>query len=123
MFMDLSLVRESRDALTVPEAAVVSRGPRQLVYRVENGGSGEEQASPESIGQRVVPPPQPSPTRGEGDGEGLRCVFTVTMEIGVRRGGWVEVRSGLAVGDRVVTEGHAALGDGTRVRLGGEVVR
>jgi multidrug efflux pump subunit AcrA (membrane-fusion protein) len=45
------------------------------------------------------------------------------VETGVRRDGWVEIRSGLAAGDRVVTEGHAALRDGMRVRLMGEVER
>jgi membrane fusion protein (multidrug efflux system) len=59
----------------------------------------------------------------DGDEERPRRVVTVTVETGVRRDGWVEIRSGLAAGDRVVTEGHAALRDGMRVRLSGEVAR
>lgn len=118
MFVTVSLVLESRDALTVPEAAVISRGPRQLVYRVEDGGSGEGQGA-----QREPPPPRPPTAMRDGDEERPRRVVTVTVETGVRRDGWVEIRSGLAAGDRVVTEGHAALRDGMRVRLSGEVAR
>jgi membrane fusion protein (multidrug efflux system) len=118
MFVNVSLVLESRDALTAPEAAVISRGPRQLVYRVEDGGSGEAQAA-----QREPPPPRPPTAMRDGDEERPWRVVTVTVETGVRRDGWVEIRSGLAAGDRVVTEGHAALRDGMRVRLMGEVER
>lgn len=98
MFMDVTLVLGEHETLTVPESAVINQGPSQLVYRLEGGERGA----------------------GSGDGEGSDGgprVSRQPVETGVRRDGWVEIRSGLAAGDRVVTRGQAVLSDGMAVRL------
>ena len=98
MFMDVTLVLGERETLTVPESALISQGPSQLVYRLEGGGRGAG--------------------AGEGEGsDGSAHVSRQSVETGVRRDGWVEIRSGLAAGDRVVTQGQAVLSDGMAVRL------
>jgi HlyD family secretion protein len=43
-------------------------------------------------------------------------VSRVRVETGIREGGFVEVISGLAAGDRVVTKAGAFVRDGDRVR-------
>lgn len=47
-------------------------------------------------------------------------VARVPVKIGYAEGPWVEIREGLAVGDKVVTAGKVALRDGTAVQVIGE---
>ena len=75
-------------ALVVPEEAIVPQGTSNWVWRLERDGSGQG-----AVAQRVA------------------------VELGQRRQGMVEVRQGLADGDRVVTAGHQRLQrDGMAVR-------
>jgi membrane fusion protein (multidrug efflux system) len=98
MFMDVTLVLGEHETLTVPESAVINQGPSQLVYRLEGRERG--------------------PGSGDGEGsDGGPRVSRQPVKTGVRRDGWVEIRSGLAAGDRVVTRGQAVLSDGMAVRL------
>lgn len=92
MFARVRLVLDARaQALTVPEEAVAAQGTTQYVYRMADAAAG---ASGALQAQRVK-------------------VLT-----GARGPGWVEVREGLADGDRVVTAGQAKLrGDTAAVRV------
>jgi membrane fusion protein, multidrug efflux system len=47
-------------------------------------------------------------------------VARVPVKLGYAEGPWVEIRDGLAVGDKVVTAGKVALRDGTAVQVIGE---
>lgn len=77
----VTVVVQEREALFVPEEAILLAGPEHYVYRV-NG---------EDIAERTP------------------------IETGIRRDGRVEVLSGLAEGDRVVTQGLQKASDGARV--------
>ncbi len=83
----LSLSEEAQ-ALFVPEAALVPEAGRQFVYRFEAGAGG-------------------------GPGKAVR----VAVETGMRLPGEVQVTSGLAPGERVVTAGILKIRDGAAVRL------
>jgi membrane fusion protein (multidrug efflux system) len=74
MFMSVDLIVGKRDALTVPEAAVVSRGPTQYVYRLRAGTVQESRGA-----------------SGGGDTGGGPRVGRVPVETDVRRDGWVEI--------------------------------
>ena len=44
-----------------------------------------------------------------------------TVEIGIKSGRYVEIKSGIAEGDTVITLGAAGLSDGQPVEIGGEI--
>jgi cobalt-zinc-cadmium efflux system membrane fusion protein len=99
MFANVRLVdphtRDAIPALVVPEAAVVRRGEATLVF-VPLPGAGAE--APDA-GSRFTARP---------------------VELGRREAGWVEVASGLEVGDEVVTDGAFYLeSELAREELGG----
>lgn len=76
-------------ALVVPEQAIVPQGAGHWVWRLEPGADAQD-----SVARRVE------------------------VQLGLRRAGLVEVRSGLAEGDQVVTAGHQRLQrDGAPVRI------
>jgi membrane fusion protein, multidrug efflux system len=81
MLMSLQVNLAPRNAVVVPEIAVVQVGTESFVYRVK----------PDHTAERVK------------------------LELGSRRQGEVEVRSGLSAGDRIVVEGSVKLRDGARV--------
>jgi membrane fusion protein (multidrug efflux system) len=83
MLLTVDLIRERRQALVVPEAALVPERDLQTVFAV--------------------------------DAEGV--VARRTVEIGRRSAGRVEVRAGLAPGERVVVEGVSRVRDGSRVEV------
>jgi membrane fusion protein (multidrug efflux system) len=79
---------EQADALFMPEAALVPEAGRQYVFRFEPGAEGQP-------------------------GKAVR----VAVETGMRLPGEVQVKSGLAAGDRVVTAGVLKIRDGSPVVL------
>lgn len=81
MLLSVRLYQAARQALAVPEIAVLQIGTDAFVYRV----------SPDETASRV------------------------RVTLGARRRGEVEVTSGLAAGDTIVTEGAVKLRDGARV--------
>jgi membrane fusion protein (multidrug efflux system) len=81
MLMALDVLLAPREAVIVPEIAVIQVGADSFVYRVK----AEE------------------------------TVERAKVELGSRRQGEVEIRSGLANGDRIVTEGIVKLREGARV--------
>ena len=83
MLMTVRLVTASRDALMVPETALLQRGDDTFVYALS---------------------------------EDLRASQT-SIDLGVRRDGWAEARTGLVAGQQVITEGVIKVRDGARVRL------
>ena len=83
---------EDRQALMIPEQAVVPQGGQQTVFRLIKAEGPE--GAPAWRGQRVE------------------------VQTGVRRAGWVEIVQGLAEGERVVTAGQQRIqGGGTLLRV------
>jgi len=81
MLLNVELIIDRRrDALVVPEAALVLRGDESYVYRVSDG-----------------------------------TARRVAVRTGQRRAGLVEIRAGLAAGDRVVLRGVQKVQDGVPV--------
>jgi membrane fusion protein (multidrug efflux system) len=81
MLLSVRLYQAPRQAIVVPEIAVIQVGTEAFVYRVAD----------DSTASRVK------------------------VALGARRRGEVEIVSGLAAGDTIVTEGAVKLRDGTRV--------
>lgn len=81
MLMTVKLTTASRNALTVPETALLQRGMETFVYAVTDG----------------------------------RVAMT-TIDLGIRRDGWAEARTGLTPGQEVVVEGVMKVRDGGPVR-------
>ena len=86
MLMTVKLTTASRDALMVPETALLQRGMETFVYAVTDG----------------------------------RAART-TIDLGIRRDGWAEARTGIAPGQEVVVEGVMSVRDGGPVRRAGPV--
>ena len=77
--------------------------------------------------KNAVVVPTAAVQRNEGTGTGV--VFVVDskqiahkhdVEIGIRQADRIQIRSGVAAGDSVITEGGYSLPDGAQVRLGGD---
>ena len=85
MLMTVRLTKSNRQALMVPETALLQRGTEAFVYTVN-----------EQSKAQMVP-----------------------IDLGIRRGGWAEVRSGLEAGEAVITEGVIKVRNGAQVREGG----
>ncbi len=81
MLMSLDVLLAPRQAIVVPEIAILQIGADAFIYRVRAD----------------------------------QTVERAKVQLGSRRQGDVEVRSGLAAGDRVVTEGTVKLRDGASV--------
>ncbi len=81
MLMTVRLTTASRDALMVPETALLQRGMETFVYTVTDGLAG-----------------------------------MTMIDLGIRRDGWAEARSGLAAGQEVVAEGVMKVRNGGPVR-------
>lgn len=81
MLMTVKLRTASRDALMVPETALLQRGMETFVYAVTDGHAA-----------------------------------MTTIDLGIRRDGWAEVRSGIPPGQEVVVEGVMKVRDGGPVR-------
>ncbi|MEA1052936.1 efflux RND transporter periplasmic adaptor subunit [Lamprobacter modestohalophilus] len=75
LLMQVELLRDPREAVMVPEAAILQRGAEHAVLVVEEGADGEMTAE-----RRPV-------------------------EVGLRRPGEVEILAGLKLGERVITHG------------------
>lgn len=84
MLMTVKLTTASRDALMVPETALLQRGMETFVYAVTDGSAA-----------------------------------MTTIDLGIRRDGWAEARSGIAPGQEVVVEGVMKVRDGGPVRRAG----
>jgi len=85
VLMRVELLRNQREALVVPEAALLQVGREHAVLVV---GSGEE-----------------------------RLVERRAIEIGTRLPGFVEIRDGLEVGERVITHGQEKARPGEPVQI------
>ena len=81
MLLSVRLYQAPRQAIVVPEIAVIQVGTEAFVYRVSNEQTAER----------------------------------VKVGLGSRRRGEVEITSGLAVGDTIVSEGSVKLRDGARI--------
>jgi RND family efflux transporter MFP subunit len=103
MYARVHLTVDSRpDALTVPRTAVIDFEGRQGVFVAGNAPAGTAGADGPS------PPPA----------SGMTATF-VPVQLGIRDGEQVEVRTGLKEGARVITTGAGALRDGDRIVAAG----
>jgi membrane fusion protein (multidrug efflux system) len=102
-------VGRHEDVLVIPRTALRYEEGRPLVYRVEiREPEEEEEDDEEKSKDDKKEPDYPGPHR---------VARTVPIEIGFMDPLWVEVVSGLAEGDPVVTLGNEGLRDDVRVRL------
>jgi len=90
MLMTVRLTTASRRALMVPETALVQRATDTFVYVLEN----------------------------EASGSASRAAMT-PIDLGIRRDGWAEARSGLSAGQQVIVDGLIKVSDGGMVRVEG----
>lgn len=88
MLLTVSVASAARQALAVPELAVVGEGEKSFVFTVDKG-----------VARRVA------------------------VELGVRDGQRVEVRSGLRKGQPIVVEGVVKISDGQKVTVAGGATR
>jgi membrane fusion protein (multidrug efflux system) len=114
MFGRLEVIYDTRaDALTIPREALAEEDGQAFVYVVERGIPVEVAPAGEGRGRR-----RPAPEAAEA---APRQPTTVArrrvISVGFAHGGRVEVREGLADGDKVVTVGRAALRDGVAVQV------
>jgi membrane fusion protein (multidrug efflux system) len=86
MLMTVEVQANPRQALAVPEAALVEQGDLTFAFRVETGETGAAAAA------------------------------RVAVTIGLRSGGWAEVLEGLAEGDAIIVEGVQNVRPGQPVR-------
>jgi membrane fusion protein (multidrug efflux system) len=86
LLMRVELLIDPRDAVVVPEAALLHQGQDHFVLRLV-------------------------------DADGAPTVERRQVEIGARKPGVVEIRSGLSAGDQVVTEGQEKARPGQPVRV------
>ncbi len=86
MLMRVQLERHPREAMIIPEEALVIRGKQHSVFRVKKSEEGS-------------------------------IVESVKVELGTRRRGEVEILSGLAIGDQVVTHGTLKVRSGSAVSV------
>jgi len=82
MLLDVRMFRPERQALVIPEIAVVQVGRDSYVFRVK----------PDQVVERV------------------------DITAGARRSGVVEIRDGLAAGDRIVVDGTGKLRPGLKIQ-------
>ncbi|HVF35106.1 MAG TPA: efflux RND transporter periplasmic adaptor subunit [Candidatus Saccharimonadia bacterium] len=116
MFGRIDIVHDERaDALTIPREALIEEDGETSVFLVEIDTS---------------PPPKPKPEdekrakKGEANAADAKkppatryVARRKTVVAGYASGDVVEIREGLAEGDKVVTVGRAAVRDGTKVQL------
>ena len=98
LFANVRLILDERaNGLTIPEDALLPQGNDQFVFRAKDIKMG---------------------TEGPGAGKPLEGkVENVKVATGLRRGGQVEILSGLAVGDIVITAGQMKIRPEAAVRL------
>lgn len=81
-FMSATLTLRERDALVIPEQAVMIRGDEQYVFVADDG-----------IARRI------------------------TVKLGSRQPGWVEVAEGLSANDEVIVTGQDRISSGDRIEV------
>jgi membrane fusion protein (multidrug efflux system) len=101
MFLQAEVVTGNRELLTVPEAAVIARGPTEHLFVLRPATGPEEAGAPRARSGGQAPTVQ----RRE-------------VETGLRRAGWIAIDAGVTAGERVVVAGLQGLRDGATVRTG-----
>jgi len=96
LFGRLQFPCATRPTLSIPAAALVTRGQLDLVYVVE-----PDHAAPSAAGA-------------------AECAYLRLITVGRTQKDWVEVLSGLSTGERVVLSPPATLRDGAPVKLEAE---
>lgn len=106
MLLRVGVVQGSRQALAVPESAVLFEGDAAFVYAITPGGPGAGEAS---RGANAAP---------AGRGGGLTAQRR-PIETGARQAGLVEIVSGLRAGERIVADGLNRVNPNQPVRIAG----
>ncbi|WP_295886154.1 efflux RND transporter periplasmic adaptor subunit [uncultured Thiohalocapsa sp.] len=123
MFLQAALVTGTQILLTVPEAAVIARGPTQHLYVLDAAAGGDhaaEDAQAEAPGARPETAGEPA---AHGADRQPTKVRRRSVQTGLRRSGWVAITDGVSAGEQVVTAGLQGLRDGAAVRTGGRAGR
>jgi membrane fusion protein (multidrug efflux system) len=112
MMLRVNVEHGRRDALAVPESAVQYEGDQAFVFLISQRQNGGGEANGKSEGK--------AKGKGQAGGGGGMLVRKTPVTPGVSEGGFVEIREGLKVGDRVVADGLNRLQDGQSVMLPGQ---
>ncbi|WP_187300676.1 efflux RND transporter periplasmic adaptor subunit [Mizugakiibacter sediminis] len=102
---------QRRDALVIPRAALIEEDGETAVFVVERGAPPKPAAPAkgkpgEAVAAETKPPAAP-----------VLVAKRRAVKIGYADGSRVEIREGLAPGDRVITIGRNAVRDGTEVQV------
>lgn len=106
MLMRVTIDQGTRTNPSVPESAVTMEGGESFVLLIKR-----KPPVPPRPGQPAPPPPKP------GDQPALMAEKRA-VQAGVRREGFIEILSGLAVGDRVVADGTNRVRAGDTINVG-----
>jgi membrane fusion protein (multidrug efflux system) len=109
MLLRVGVVQGARQALAVPESAVLFEGDAAFVYAVAPRGAG---GGGSGAGSSSGSPPGGAP------GGGLAAQRR-PVETGARQNGLVEIISGLREGERIVAEGLNRVNPNQPVRIAG----
>lgn len=90
LLMEVTLYRNSREALLIPEEALIKYGDKNTVFKIVKKDTS-------FYAQQV------------------------SITIGSRKPGYIEVLSGLTAGDKIVAHGVLKINDGTELIIGGDI--
>ncbi len=110
MLLRVGVVQGARQALAVPESAVLFEGDQAFVYAVAPGGG--------ATGGGEGGPGGPAGSRGAGGGPRL-VAQRRPVETGARQTGRVEIVSGVRAGERIVADGLNRVNPNQPVRIAG----
>jgi membrane fusion protein (multidrug efflux system) len=112
MLLRVGVVQSTRQAMAVPEAAVLFEGDAAFVYVVGPGGGGG--------GPRASAGARPTGAQGSGGGRpGGLAAQRRPVQVGARQDGLVEIMGGLRVGERLVAEGLNRVTPNQPIRIAG----
>jgi RND family efflux transporter MFP subunit len=100
-----------RGAVVIPSPTVQISGDRPYVFVLDTSGGA---AAPPAAGAADPPAPGGGPAKGPAPVSAR--VRRIAIQTGVDGGDWLEVTSGLKLGDEIVTAGMDVLSDGAQVR-------
>lgn len=125
MFGRLNIVYDERDeALVIPRDALIDEDGETAVFVVNRtppppkpddpkaGGKGAKDAKDAKAGAKAEAVTQP-----EDPPKDIAWAHRRTVAVGYASGNTIEIRDGLAEGDKVITVGRNAVREGTRVQL------
>jgi membrane fusion protein (multidrug efflux system) len=133
MFLRADIITGMQTLLTVPEAAVIARGPAQHLYVLAPSGDAQPHGAGHDAGEGVAgdsdasggtdtdAAPSPRQRRDTQDapqtaGQKPPVARRRSVQTGLRRAGWVAITEGVSAGEQVIVAGLQGLRDGAVVR-------